>query len=248
MNILGVIPARFGSTRFPGKPLIDIGGKSMIRRVYEQVVKAERITYAVVATDDNRIAAHVKEFGGEVVMTRQDHPTGTDRCFEAYLNTGKNFDYILNIQGDEPFILPAQIDQLAACLDGKTEIATLVKDIELEEEIDNPGEVKVTVDKNNIALYFSRAAIPYLRNVPRTEWFRNHTFLKHIGLYAFRSDVMKAVATLPVSSLEAAESLEQLRWMENGYRITAVHTTGESLCIETPEDIQRALEHLSRIS
>jgi 3-deoxy-manno-octulosonate cytidylyltransferase (CMP-KDO synthetase) len=220
----------------------------MIRRVYEQVKKAKRINEVVVATDDTRIADHVGAFGGTVVMTRTDHPSGTDRCYEAHVNMNKRFDYVLNIQGDEPFILPEQIDQLAACLDGATEIATLVKPIELEDEIHNPGEVKVTVDKNNNALYFSRAAIPYLRNVPQEEWFRHHTFIKHIGLYAFRADVLRSISALPQSNLEQAESLEQLRWMENGYRVTVVHTTGESLCIETPDDIARALEYLKHQS
>lgn len=248
MKIVGVIPARYASTRFPGKPLADIGGKSMIQRVYEQVKKASLINHVVVATDDDRIFDHVKTFGGEACMTKSAHPTGTDRCYEVYTLMKKEFDYIINIQGDEPFIQPDQIDQLASCLDGKTEIATLIKKIELEEELFNIGEAKVVKDKNNRALYFSRAAIPFLRNIPQEKWFANHTYYKHIGLYAFRNNIMKAVCALPVSKLEEAESLEQLRWMENGYNITCVETQTESLCIETPEDLTRAVEYLKQLS
>ncbi len=247
MNIVGVIPARYASSRFPGKPLADIGGKSMIQRVYEQVKKAKRITHVVVATDDARISDHVKNFGGEVCMTMESHPTGTDRCYEAYTKLNQEFDYIINIQGDEPFIQPDQIDQLASCLDGQTEIATLIKKIELPEELTNTGEVKVVMDKNNRALYFSRTAIPFLRNVEPNKWFGHHTFHKHIGLYAFRKDIMKAVCALPVSPLEEAESLEQLRWMENGFAITCAETQTESLCVETPEDLERAVEYLKQL-
>lgn len=247
MKIVGVIPARYASTRFPGKPLADIGGKSMIQRVYEQVKKASLINQVVVATDDDRIFNHVKTFG-DACMTKSTHPTGTDRCYEAYTLLKAEFDYIINIQGDEPFIQPDQIDQLASCLDGNTEIATLIKKIDVEEELFNIGEVKVVKDKNNRALYFSRAAIPFLRNIPQEKWFASHTYYKHIGLYAFRNDIIKAVCALPVSKLEDAESLEQLRWMENGYSITCAETLTESLCIETPEDLKRAVEYLKQLS
>jgi 3-deoxy-manno-octulosonate cytidylyltransferase (CMP-KDO synthetase) len=219
----------------------------MIQRVYEQVKKAGLISHVVVATDDDRILNHVKDFDGDVCMTKDTHPTGTDRCYEAYTLLKQEFDYIINIQGDEPFIQPDQIDQLASCLDGKTEIATLIKKIELADELLNVGEVKVVKDINNRALYFSRAAIPFLRNIPADKWFDHHTFHKHIGLYAFRKDIMKSVCALPVSALEEAESLEQLRWMENGFNITCAETNTESLCIETPEDLDRAVAYLKQL-
>lgn len=248
MRIIGIIPARYDSSRFPGKPLADIGGKSMVRRVYEQVKKSSRIQKVLVATDNHDIHRHVLDFGGESCMTRGDHATGTDRCYEALSLQDQSFDYVINIQGDEPFIQPGQVDQLSEVLEGQTEIATLIKAIELEEELYNAGEVKVVKDNDGNALYFSRATIPFLRHVPREKWFSDYRFYKHIGLYAFRSDVLKAVTQLPVSSLESAESLEQLRWLENGYRIQVVETHSESLCIETPEDLVRAHEYLRNFS
>lgn len=244
IRILGVIPARYASSRYPGKPLADIGGKTMIRRVYEQVSKSTGIGRVVVATDTHEIFDHVRSFGGEVLLTRADHPSGTDRCYEAYTLLGEVYDYVINIQGDEPFIQPAQIELLTATLDGQTEIATLIKRIEHEDELTSPGEVKVVKDNHDTALYFSRAAIPYLRGVPQEQWLRSHTFFKHIGLYAFRNDILKAVTSLPVSRLEQAESLEQLRWLEQGYRIKVAETDIESLCVETPADLQRAIEYL----
>ncbi len=243
-RILGVIPARYASSRFPGKPLADIGGKTMIQRVYEQAGKSDAVVRLVVATDNQEIYDHVAGFGGEACMTHPDHPSGTDRCYEAFTHLGEAFDYIVNIQGDEPFIQPAQIDLLAAQLDGKTEIATLVKRITLADELSNTGEVKVVKDKDNTALYFSRTTIPYLRGVPEDEWLSHHVFYKHVGLYAFRHDILKAVTGLPVSTLEQAESLEQLRWLEQGYRIKVAETEIDSLCVETPADLQRAVEHL----
>lgn len=248
MNILGVIPARYASTRFPGKPLADIGGKSMVRRVYEQVEKSKKVNHVIVATDTVEIYDHVIAFGGEACMTKNNHPTGTDRCYEAFANQTERFDYVINIQGDEPFIQPDQVDLLASLLNGETEIATLVKKIENPDDLFNPGEVKVVMDKNHNALYFSRAAIPYLRNVAMDKWFSSHPFYKHVGLYAFRGDILKQVTALPVSSLENAESLEQLRWMENGYRIAVAETTTESLCIETPDDLDRAVDYLKHFS
>lgn len=248
MKILGVIPARFASTRFPGKPLAMIGDKSMIQRVYEQVKKSTRITHTVVATDDSRIYDHVKSFGGEVCMTKENHPTGTDRCYEAYTLQNQSYDYVINIQGDEPFIQPDQIDLLASTLDGQTEIATLVKKIEKEEELFTEGEVKVAIDKNGRALYFSRSVIPYVRGLSKEKWMTSFPFMKHVGLYAFRQDILKKVTALPQSSLEQAESLEQLRWMENGFAIMVAETTTESLCIETPEDLDRAVSYLKTMT
>jgi 3-deoxy-manno-octulosonate cytidylyltransferase (CMP-KDO synthetase) len=247
-RVLGVIPARHASSRFPGKPLADIGGKSMVQRVYEQVKKSTKIRQVVVATDHLAIHDHVLAFGGEACMTKGSHHTGTDRCYEALTQQKESFHYVINIQGDEPFIQPDQIDLLADQLDGNTEIATLIKRIELEDELSNTGEVKVVKDMNNTALYFSRAAIPHLRHISRDKWLSHHAFYKHIGLYAYRSDILKSITALPVSSLEQAESLEQLRWLENGYRITVVETETESLCIETPEDLDRAREYLKNFA
>ena len=220
----------------------------MIQRVYEQVRKSSAIHAVTVATDNGEIFDHVKSFGGHATMTKESHPTGTDRCYEAFTLMNEPFDYVINIQGDEPFIQPDQIDLLASLLNGDTEIATLVKKIEKEEELLSDGEVKVVMDKNKNALYFSRAVIPRLRNVAKKDWFSSHPFYKHIGLYAFRSDILKAVTSLPVSTLETAESLEQLRWMENGYRITLAETETESMCIETPEDLDRAIAYLKLLS
>lgn len=247
-KILAVIPARYASTRFPGKPLVDIGGKSMVRRVYEQTQKASHIDRVVVATDNKEIFDHVLRFGGSACMTRENHPSGTDRCYEALTLQKEKFEYVINIQGDEPFIQPDQIEQLAAVLDGKTEIATLVKKIDTDDELNNLGEVKVVMDKNNNALYFSRNVIPHIRNVPQDKWLTNFNYYKHVGLYAFRSDVLKEITSLPVSSLEKAESLEQLRWLENGYPIAVAETQTESICIDNPEDIPRALEYLKHLS
>lgn len=247
-RILGIIPARYASTRFPGKPLADIGGVSMIERVYLQVKRSARVNRVVVATENQEIYDHVVSFGGEAVMTHDRHPSGTDRCYEAFTLLGEPFDYVINIQGDEPFIQPTQIDGLAGALDGQTEIATLVKRTANEEELYNPGEVKVVLDRNRNALYFSRTPIPYVHNAPKGQWVNKHAFYKHIGLYAFRSDILRAVTQLPVSSLEKAESLEQLRWLEQGYRIRVAETDTESLCIETPDDLQRAIEYLKNFS
>lgn len=247
-RILGIIPARYASTRFPGKPLVDIGGMSMIERVYRQVTQSKRVHHVVVATDNQEIHDHVTTFGGKVVMTHDRHPSGTDRCYEAYTLLGETFDYVINIQGDEPFIQPSQIDTLADVLDGKTEIATLVKRTTNLDELDNPGEVKVVLNRDRVALYFSRTPIPYLHNTPKDCWADKHAFYKHIGLYAFRSDILRDITQLPVSDLEKAESLEQLRWLENGYSIQVAETDTESLCIETPDDVQRAVEYLRNLS
>jgi 3-deoxy-manno-octulosonate cytidylyltransferase (CMP-KDO synthetase) len=239
MKILGIIPARFASTRFPGKPLVDMGGKTMIQRVYEQVQKASTLTEAVVATDDNRIYDHVRAFGGNVCMTKSTHVSGTDRCFEALSLQTSLFDYVINVQGDEPFIQPEQIDLLGKRLDGRTEIATLVKAIEDPELLFNPNIVKAVVSKLSEALYFSRSPIPHIRNVPTDEWTTRHRFYKHIGMYAYRADVLEKITALEPGILEQAESLEQLRWLENGFRISIEETTAETIGIDTPEDLEK---------
>ncbi len=240
-NILGLIPARFASTRFPGKPLADIGGKPMIQRVYEQASKILSDVY--VATDDERIENAVKAFGGKVVMTATTHQSGTDRCAEALTkveaSTGRKYSAVINIQGDEPFISPVQIELLAkAFLKPETEIATLVKKADNAQDLFNPNKPKVVVSANFDALYFSRSPIPYLRGVDEKEWHQKHTFYNHIGLYGYRSDVLMAITKLERGTLEKCESLEQLRWLENGYKIAVMETELESLSIDTPEDLQ----------
>ena len=242
--ILGVIPARYASTRFPAKPLVDIAGKSMIQRVYEQVAKSKKVSDVVVATDHAEIFNHVRTFGGNVCMTKESHVSGTDRCYEALSLQGKKFDYVINVQGDEPFIQPEQIDLLANLLDGKTEIATLVKKIIDPEQLFNPNVVKAVVAENKTALYFSRSPVPHIRNVKETDWLKGSTFYKHIGMYAYRADVLELLTTLPVSTLEKAESLEQLRWLENGFKISIAETLTETIGIDTPEDLQKALKSL----
>lgn len=244
--ILGIIPARYASTRFPGKPLADIGGKSMIQRVYEQVKKSKLIAEVIVATDNQQIMDHVTQFGGRVRMTKESHASGTDRCYEALTLQKAQFDYVINIQGDEPFIQPEQIDLLAGLLDGKTEIATLVKKIEDSEQLFNPNVVKAVVASNGETLYFSRSTVPHIRNTPEKDWLNKHTFYKHIGMYAYRTDVLKKLTALPVSPLEKAESLEQLRWLENGFRIKVAETKTETIGIDTPEDLNRAVLSLRK--
>jgi 3-deoxy-manno-octulosonate cytidylyltransferase (CMP-KDO synthetase) len=246
MKILGLIPSRYASTRFHAKSLVDINGTSMIQRVYEQARKSTSLNKIVVATDHKEIFNHVRTFGGDVCMTRDNHVSGTDRCFEALGLQKEEFDYVINVQGDEPFIQPEQIDLLASFLDGQTEIATLAKTIENEEELFNSNLVKVVFGLNKKALYFSRSAIPHIRNTEQTEWLRRHKFFKHIGMYAYRSDILKELTGLPVSSLEKAESLEQLRWLENGFKITVVETLTETFGIDTPDDLKKAIEHLNR--
>jgi 3-deoxy-manno-octulosonate cytidylyltransferase (CMP-KDO synthetase) len=213
----------------------------MIQRVYEQVKKASGISAVVVATDNTIIFDHVKNFGGDVCMTKESHVSGTDRCFEALSIQKDIYDYVINIQGDEPFIQPSQIELLASRLNGKTEIATLIKAIDNATQLFNPNLVKVVISKLNEALYFSRATIPHLRNIPEAEWLTKHTFYKHIGMYAYRADILQQLTILPVSSLEKAESLEQLRWLENGFKIMVAETTEETVGIDTPEDLKHAL-------
>lgn len=242
MKFIAIIPARYASTRFPGKPLAVLGGKTMIQRVYEQV--AGVLDDAVVATDDERIYEAVKAFGGKVMMTSTEHRSGTDRCREAYTKVGEKYDVVVNVQGDEPFIQASQLEALKRCFENPaTQIATLVKPFKAEDglaALENPNSPKVVLDEASQALYFSRSVIPYLRNVPREEWLMKHTFYKHIGIYAFRAEVLREVTALPQSTLEKAESLEQLRWLENGYKIGVGVTDIETIGIDTPEDLEKA--------
>ncbi len=240
--ILGIIPARYASTRFPGKPLAMIEGKSMIRRVYEQAAQAKTIDKLVVATDDESIAAHVLEFGGEVVMTNSEHPSGTDRCYEAFKKVAGDFNYVINIQGDEPFLDPKQIDELGAVCKGQTELATQMIRVDNSAFLFDQGEVKIVLNHENEALYFSRMVIPFVKGKPEAEWHLHHNYYRHVGMYAYRRDVLQAITKLPVSALEKAESLEQLRWLEAGFKIKCVETQFDSHCIDTPEDIERVLQ------
>ncbi|WP_337042720.1 3-deoxy-manno-octulosonate cytidylyltransferase [Emticicia sp. 17c] len=241
MKILGIIPARFASSRFPGKPLVDINGKSMIQRVYEQALKAKSLQKVLVATDDARILNHVLEFGGDAVMTSSSHPTGTDRCFEALEKAGgvNKYDYAINIQGDEPFIDPETIDQLAGLLDFKTEIATAVKKIKDYETLRDPNVVKAVLTIRKQCLYFSRQVVPYVRGYDPDEWLEHGEFYKHIGIYAYRSDVLEQISHIPLSPLENTEKLEQLRWLGYGYKIYAIVTNYESFGIDTIEDLEK---------
>ncbi len=244
MKILGIIPARHASGRFPGKPLVDIAGKSMVRRVYEQALQCSLLGKVVVATDDERIFDHVLAFGGFAMMTSENHQSGTDRCAEISAALPE-FEVVINIQGDEPFINPEQIGKVAACFtDEKTELATLVKRIELDEELHNSNTPKVVLNNRSEAIYFSRSVIPYIRGQQLQNWLQHHTFYKHIGIYGYRADVLQEITKLPVSSLEKAESLEQLRWIENGYRIKVAETEHETLAVDTPADLEKILKNI----
>lgn len=247
VRALGIIPARYASTRLPGKPLVDLGGKSMIQRVVEQARRSS-LSRVVVATDDERILEHVRDFGGEAVLTAHHHPSGTDRVFDAYQQLGVAVDCIINIQGDEPFIHPAQIDALVALFvpEKAPQLATLVKPVLTAEELFSPHLPKVVLDAAGYALYFSRHPLPYQRQALPDQWLTQHRYLRHIGLYAYRPDVLAAITKLPPSSLEQAESLEQLRWLENGYRILTAETELETIGIDTPEDVERARRHLAQ--
>ena len=242
MNFIGIIPARYQSSRFPGKPLAKIKNKPMIQWVYENASKA--LPYVCVATDDDRIFDAVKAFGGEVVKTLPTHQSGTDRCAEAALKIAKNrpVDIVVNIQGDEPFVKPEQIELIKLCFESETEIATLVKKVDSEEELFNPNRPKVVLDNNDSALYFSRSPIPYFRGEENKNWVKKHTFWSHIGMYAFKADVLQKITQLEQGKLELAESLEQLRWLENGYKIKTAETTSATIGIDTPEDLEAALQ------
>lgn len=236
MKSLGIIPARFASTRFPGKPLVDIGGKTMIQRVYEQALQSS-LTKVVVATDDDRIAEEVSRFGGEFVMTASTHQSGTDRCAEV-VKSLPGYDIVINIQGDEPFIDPNQINLVCDCFtDEKVELATLIKEIHTEDELFNPNIPKVVIGHEQQALYFSRHPIPYLRNAEKENWLTSHQFYKHIGIYGYKTVTLLAITQLHPSLLEVSESLEQLRWLENGYQIQTRLTTIETIAIDSPSDL-----------
>lgn len=244
MKIIGIIPARYASTRFPAKALADIAGKSMIEWVYSQALESKKLDRVVVATDDSKIYDHVKSFGGEACMTSTSHLSGTDRCYEALSRQNEKYDYVINIQGDEPFIAADQIDLLATLLNGETEIATLAKQITEHEQVFNPNVVKLTKNMNGDALYFSRSPIPHIRNLNESLWPELHTFYKHIGMYAYREDILEKITHLSISSLEKAESLEQLRWLENGFTIRVAETARETIGVDTPEDLEKAIAFL----
>ncbi|MDD7318231.1 MAG: 3-deoxy-manno-octulosonate cytidylyltransferase [Prevotella sp.] len=242
MKFAAIIPARFASTRFPGKPLAMLGGKPIIQRVCEQVAKAIKDVY--VATDNEKIFNAVESFGGKAVMTSPDHRSGTDRIKEAVETLGIDADVIINVQGDEPFIKAEQIATVCRCFDDAgTQIATLGKHFDKEqgfEMLENPNSPKIVVDNNGYAMYFSRSIIPFVRGVDSNDWLASFPFLKHIGLYAYRTEVLREITALPQSSLEIAESLEQLRWLQNGYKIKVGTTNVETIGIDTPEDLKRA--------
>lgn len=243
MKFIGIIPARYASTRFPGKPLALLGGKPVIQHVYEKVAAVLEAAY--VATDDERIYDAVKSFGGQVVMTRTDHKSGTDRIEEAIEKIGGEWDVVVNVQGDEPFVAKSQLDTICHCFDDSTtQIATLGKPFESMEAVQNPNSPKIVVDNMGFAMYFSRSVIPYVRGKEESSWLTHYPFLKHLGIYAYRKDVLRQVTQLPQSSLEIAESLEQLRWLQNGFKIKVGTTDVETVGIDTPQDLERAEEFL----
>jgi 3-deoxy-manno-octulosonate cytidylyltransferase (CMP-KDO synthetase) len=249
-HFAGIIPARYASSRFPGKPLVTIGGKPMIQRVYEQASKS--LDTVFVATDDSRIYDAVSDFGGKAIMTSSEHQSGTDRCAEAVdiltKEKGIKADVVINIQGDEPFIRPEQIDLLVSCFtDNSVGIATLVRKVEPGEDLANPNHPKVIIDLSGNAIYFSRTAIPYIRDAEMSKWTLLHLYYKHIGLYAYRTDILKRITLLTMSSLEIAESLEQNRWLENGYKVRTAVTEWESICIDTPGDLEKARKYFDQI-
>lgn len=243
-QIIGIIPARYASTRFPGKPMADIQGITMIERVYRQVIKSKYLKKVVVATDNENIYNHVISFGGEAQITDSNHISGTDRCLEAFQNEMDEYDFVINIQGDEPFIQPEQIDLLAQNMALETEIATLYKKITDKESVFNANIPKVIFNNKNEAIYFSRHPIPFIRGLNLEEWHTNYVFYKHIGIYGFRSDILIDICKLNPSKLEQAESLEQLRWLENGFKISVIETETETFGIDTPEDILKLNQNL----
>ena len=242
LRILGIIPARYASSRLPGKPLVDIGGRSMVMRVFDQARRSTLLNEVVVATDDVRILEHVEAHGGKAVLTSAAHHSGTDRCWEALEKVGASaFGTVVNIQGDEPFIAPAQIDELCAQMEGsQVSIATLAQVVNDDKDLNDPGEVLITTDVHMNALYFSRAAIPFLRDPVEGARSRRFRFLKHVGLYAYSADALSSIVRLKPSSLEQAESLEQLRWLENGFRVRVGLTEHPSFCVDTPADLEEA--------
>lgn len=241
MKVIGVIPARYASTRFPAKPLVDIAGQTMIQRVYNQAKQAKLLNEVVVATDDQRIYDHVRSFGGNVIMTSESHQSGTDRCAEA-LESMVGYDVVINIQGDEPLIDPNQIDLLISCFNQKkTDIATLVKKVETKEDLFNENKPKVVLTESGKAIYFSRQAIPFQRGIVPEQWLDTQTYYNHIGIYGFRTPVLKEVSQLPLSNLEKMEALEQLRWIANGYNIQTAVSNHSNEAIDTPEDLEYIL-------
>ena len=248
MKYLALIPARYASTRFPAQPLAILGEKTIIQHVYERVSSV--FEHAYVVTDDERIEACVLAFGGRCIMTGTHHKSGTDRCYEALEKLGVGYDVVVNVQGDEPFIATSQLETIKACFDDpQTQIATLVKPFvpaDGIEALENPNSPKVVLDNNGYAIYFSRSVIPYLRGVEKSEWLSKHTYFKHIGLYAYRSEVLKEITSMPLGELEQAESLEQLRWLQAGYRIKVGTTDVETIGIDTPEDLERAKTFLEQ--
>ena len=243
MKFIAIIPARYASTRFPGKPLALLGGRPVIQRVYEQAVSA--LGEAYVATDDERIREAVEHFGGQAIMTSSSHRSGTDRIEEAATTLGTDADVIINIQGDEPFVAASQLETLCRLFDDETtQIGTLGKRFGTMEEVQNPNSPKIVCDARGFALYFSRSTIPFVRGAEPAEWLAHYPYLKHLGLYAYRREVLSQITRLPQSPLELAESLEQLRWLENGYRIRVGLTEVETVGIDTPADLQRAEEFL----
>lgn len=249
LSFLGIIPARYASSRFPGKPLAMIGDKPMIQRVYEQAKKVLADVY--VATDDNRIYDAVESFGGKAVMTSDKHRSGTDRCYEAYCNVSSKADVVINIQGDEPFIHEEQICEIMECFDGPaTQIATLVRKFDPSQGFDALNDCtkpKVAIDNNRNALYFSRSVIPFVRNAEKKDWPSETAFYMHVGMYAYKAAVLAEITKLPQSSLEIAESLEQLRWLQNGYKIKTGLTDKPTIGIDTPTDLEKAIRYLSEI-
>lgn len=244
ISAIGIIPARYGSSRFPGKPLIDIAGKTMIQRVCEQAEKS-KLSRVVVATDDERIQREVTRFGGEVVMTRSNHQSGTDRCNEAFETIGTTADVVVNIQGDEPFIQPEQINKLIACFEREeTQIATLVQRISNPETLLDPNRVKAVVNQLSEAIYFSRTALPFQKGIAIEQWLDNHPYYVHIGLYAYRPRVLKEISALEPTALEKAESLEQLRWIDHGIRIQVAETDLSADAIDHPADLERMLKRI----
>ncbi|HMM10540.1 MAG TPA: 3-deoxy-manno-octulosonate cytidylyltransferase [Bacteroidales bacterium] len=240
MKIAGIIPARWASTRFPGKPLAVINGKSMIRRVCEQAMQCSGLDSVMVATDDKRIADEVMRFGGKAIMTGQHHPSGTDRCLEALEKCGESYDAVINIQGDEPYVNPEHIQLLVNTISKPgSQLATLACRLDNSSDLFDPNVVKVAIAQNGNALYFSRQPIPYLRGIPQQQWHLQQNYYRHIGMYAYASHVLRAIALLGVSPLEKAESLEQLRWLENGYTIAVAITEGAAMGVDTPEDVHK---------
>lgn len=238
--VTAIIPARYSSTRFPGKPLADLEGKTMIYRVYHQVKQSKSINQVLVATDDDRILKEVQSWGGTGIMTSTDHPSGTDRCLEALMKSSfyDETDFVINVQGDEPLIDPHQLDELVSALNPQIEIATQVNILRDPEALFSENTAKVVLDSNDHALYFSRLPIPFLRSIDKRLWLSHHTYFQHIGIYAYRKDILETICQLPQSKLESAEGLEQLRWLENGYRIKVVQTQHHPVSVDVPEDAE----------